>query len=84
MQSEDSEEELKEESKQPSSSRRGMSAASSFVRHGNAKLTKEEYAVYHGHRLSTGKSSRRQTIDAQDRIYPGLDVLMRLIPLSAI
>ena len=92
MESEESEEGYgEEESKQTSTSAAAQSAqarrnasAHSFVRHGNAKLTKEEYAVYTGHRISGGRSSRNRRIDVQYKSNPGLDVLMRLLSLSAI
>ena len=88
MESDESDDECEEESKQPtslaSSSTRRNASASSFVRNSNTKLTKEEYAVYFGHRLSNGRQSRNKRIDVQYRNHPGLDVLMRLLSLSAI
>jgi len=59
-------------------------SASLIYKHGNAKLTRDEYLVFHGHRTGSSKNSRRRIFDQQDRFYPGLDVLIKLVPLSTV
>ena len=65
-------------------SKKTSKRSSSLVyKHGNAKLTREEYLVFHGHRTSS-KNSLRRIFDSNDRFYPGLDVLIKLVPLSTV